>query len=377
MAAKKPDYAEISRRHAATTGAPQETAATVPRPAGIRNLRDTERQSYALVNLAHANRNPKSDKGGVLRIIGFYGTEKEAQLNGARIGKADPTCAIAIVQTCAWYVLTRDQAVDATEVSSKLERMLLAHKRSRIERKVEFEKHREELRGDRKPTSQQSADNPCEDSVTVDTPIPPMPPKLSKPPAGLPPCMDNGTPVAEFSKVLEQRNYEAAAISILNDYEAEGVSDAEVGFIIYGGFESDDAAQAYVEHVAKRAVPEHDVAVVRMYEWLYPQCIESDAVNQVERNAELNRIMAARRAREGEVEAFKTACKDLNMEAPFKDVEPDLKEDGTPLNPEAEMRPGKSRMTLTDVSATPPPSIDNQDTSFFGGGAAEFKTGCV
>lgn len=372
MAAKKPDYAEISRRHAATTGAPQETAPTVPRPAGMRNLRDTDRQSYALINLAHVNRNPKSDKGGALRIIGFYGTEKEAQQNGARIAKSDPACAIAIVETCSWYVLTRDQSVVPEEVASKLARMLAAHKRSRIERKVEFEKHRQELRGERKPTSQQVADNPCEEAITADSEIPPMPPKLSKPPTTRP-SLDNGNPVPEFSKILEQRNYEAAAISILDDYEAEGViEDAEVGFIIYGGFESDEAAQGYVEHVAKRAVPDHDVAVVRMYEWLYPQCMESDSVNQVERNAELNRIMAARRARESEVEAFKAACKDLNMEAPFKDVLPDLKEDGTPLNPDAELQPGKSRMKLTDVSP-PEPRVTEVIEDSGSGGAIESK----
>ena len=355
MALPNPDPSEVSRRYASTYSAPQETPAGTKPPVTKRELKNPE-HAFVLVNLAHQNRRPQSDKPAI-RILGFFPDTESAEEFSKDIEAHDPACALAVLSTCSWYVLTKSQDVNPTDVKSKLDALLDKHKQLRVARKIEFEQHRAELRGDRKPLYQHEALNPCEEGVQASEAVSLA--AVTNAGGGASESKEGGgARSGGFKKVkpvpatLEQRNMKSAVLSVMDDY-----TDAtnEIAFAVYDGFENDEGAQTYVEHVAKRIVQDHDIAVVAMYEWLYPELREHDAVKQVERNAELNRIMSARRARDSEVNTFKSMCAELKVDVPFKDVLPDLGEDKLPVNPDAVLEEGKSTIPIKATDTTPSP----------------------
>jgi hypothetical protein len=382
MSLPNPDPSEVSRRYASTYSAPQETPAGTKPPVSKRVLKD-DNHAVVLVNLAHQSRRPKSDKASI-RILGFFKNAEAAKEHSLALEEYDPACALAIVDTCSWYVLTKSQDVEPAAVNAKLNRLLEKHKQSRIEHKLEFEKHRAELRGDRKPLYQHEALNPCETEADMQE-VPGAgggaaeskssgaaeKSSASKSSGAAESVVEQGGEsnkivsaavegaghkVKPLPSTLEQRNMKSAVISVMNDYDVqEGDPSAELAFAIYDGFETDELAQTYVEHVAKRIVQDHDIAVVAMYEWLFPELRDNDAVTQVERNAELNRIMSARRARDSEVNTFKNMCAELKVDVPYKDILPDLGEDKLPVHPEAECAEGKSSVTIKATDTTPSP----------------------
>lgn len=371
MALPKPDMNEVVRRYASTYSAPQETAATTPAPGKARELKDPQ-HAVALINIAHQGRNPRYDRAAI-RILGFFPNAEAAAQRSAELVAHDPACAIAVVNTCSWYLATRQQemvGLGADAANAKLMRLFELHRKSRVDRKVEFEQHRNSMRGDRKPKYQQNAVNPCEQDVDVPALTSVAPPVDAAPtttPMVSPEASGGGAaeskaggdqrPVKTLPLTLEQRGLKSAVIAVMNDYEVAGGGshpDAEMAFIVFDGFENDDKATQYVEHVAKRAVQDHDIAVVAMYEWLHPELRESEGVVQVERNAELNRIMAARRSRDAEVHTFKSMCSELKVDIPYRDVYPDLGEDHQPVQPDAPMHAGTSAIPIsyTDTTTT-------------------------
>lgn len=356
MALPNPDPSEVSRRYASTYSAPQETPAGTKPPIAKRELKNADR-AFVLVNLAHQSRRPKSDKPAI-RILGFFPDVESAEEHSKLVEAHDSTCALAVLSTCSWYVLTKSQDPSPADVKTKLDALLDKHKQLRISRKIEFEQHRAELRGDRKPLYQHEALNPCEEDVDVATTAPPKMSVTALPVSGGAAESKEGggskVKVKPVPATLEQRNLKSAVLSVMEDYE----DSSEIAFAVYDGFENDEAAQTYVEHVAKRIVQDHDIAVVAMYEWLYPELREHDAVKQVERNAELNRIMSARRARDSEVNTFKSMCAELKVDVPYKDVLPDLGEDKLPVNPDALFEEGKSTIPIKATDTTP--SIEEQ-----------------
>ena len=356
MARPNPDPSEVSRRYASTYSAPQETPAGTKPPIAKRELKNADR-AFVLVNLAHQSRRPKSDKPAI-RILGFFPDVESAEEHSKLVEAHDSTCALAVLSTCSWYVLTKSQDPSPADVKTKLDALLDKHKQLRISRKSEFEQHRAELRGDRKPLYQHEALNPCEEDVDVATTAPPKMSVTALPVSGGAAESKEGggskVKVKPVPATLEQRNLKSAVLSVMEDYE----DSSEIAFAVYDGFENDEAAQTYVEHVAKRIVQDHDIAVVAMYEWLYPELREHDAVKQVERNAELNRIMSARRARDSEVNTFKSMCAELKVDVPYKDVLPDLGENKLPVNPDALFEEGKSTIPIKATDTTP--SIEEQ-----------------
>jgi hypothetical protein len=376
MALPKPDMNEVVRRYASTYSAPQETAPTTPAPGKARELKDPQ-HAVALINIAHQGRNPRHERAAI-RILGFFPNAEAAAQRSAELVAHDPTCALAVVDTCSWYLATRQQELGkagADAAGAKLMRLFELHRKSRVDRKVEFEQHRNSMRGDRKPKYQQNAVNPCEQDVDVPSDrgteaagVPPPAPTTAVSAEGEEPAQacDGGAgaaetkageqrPVKTLPMTLEQRGLKSAVIAVMNDYEVAGGGshpDSEMAFIVFDGFESDDKATQYVEHTAKRAIQDHDIAVVAMYEWLHPELRESEGVVQVERNAELNRIMAARRSRDAEVHTFKSMCSELKVDIPYRDVYPDLGEDHQPVHPDAAMQAGTSTIPISYTDTT-------------------------
>ncbi len=138
----------------------------------------------------------------------------------------------------------------------------------------------------------------------------------------------DGMPAA-VSRMLEVRNQRYAVVSVVNDYEtgtdANPVGE-EPGVIVWAAFDTEAEALRYNKCVASKKVRDHDLAIVSMYEWLYPHMMSSDRVEQLYRNEELNRIMRHARTASKQVREFEDMCEREEIDVPTLTIEPDLKE---------------------------------------------------
>jgi hypothetical protein len=149
-----------------------------------------------------------------------------------------------------------------------------------------------------------------------------------------------GVSVAPLARDAEVRNQKYAVVSVLLDYEVlmhredaaaglgageSGALDAvEPGVCVWAAFDTEAEALLYVKKVAARELPDHDLSVVMMYEWLYPHLMTSDKVPQLYRNVELNNIMKHARTSRGRVCDFEKECVTKGVKLPLLEIEPDL-----------------------------------------------------
>jgi len=134
---------------------------------------------------------------------------------------------------------------------------------------------------------------------------------------------------AAVSRMVEVRNQRYAVVSVVTDYETAAPTNplgAEPGVIVWAAFDTEAEALRYNKCVASKKVRDHDLAVVSMYEWLYPHMMSSDRVDQLYRNEELNNIMRHARNTSTHVREFEDMCGREEIEVPTLSVEPDLVE---------------------------------------------------
>jgi hypothetical protein len=343
------DYGEIKRRFASTKAPPQATAPITP---GCSRAFKDDKQAHVLVNIAKPGGAPHSDNVAI-RILGFFETKEDAFARGAQLEAEDPSCCIACLNAAEWYIMSH-KTRSLLMIRNKLERLLAMHTQDRVDRHREFEAHRAAMRAGRKPSFVSEVLGLPDDRVDAV-----IPDKIeeegheeeTRQQQQQQARTENSAVVVKEVPPSLQQSVRHAVIMVLEDRQDNG---AEPGVCILGGFDTDMDARAYVEHVASKQVKDHDVAVVDMYKWLYLHLHTSDAIEQVERDAELDRIMRKRRARDNEVNSFKNMCTELNIAVPYKDVGPDVREDGTLAGPElteeSMLAATKSAMTVTGVA---------------------------
>lgn len=129
------------------------------------------------------------------------------------------------------------------------------------------------------------------------------------------------------SRMLEVRNQRYAVISVVKDYDTVKGNDPvgeEPGVIVWAAFDTEEEAIKYNKVVASKQLRDHDLAIVSMYEWLFPHMMNSDRVEQLYRNEELNNIMKQARISSTRVREFEEMCEREGIECPATEVEPDL-----------------------------------------------------
>jgi hypothetical protein len=127
--------------------------------------------------------------------------------------------------------------------------------------------------------------------------------------------------------MIEVRNQRYAVVSVVNDYEtctAENPLGSEPGVIVWAAFETEAEALKYNKCVASKKLRDHDLAIVSMYEWLFPHMMQSDSVEQLYRNEELNNIMKHARTSSKKVRDFEEKCKLEEIDVPTLSIDPDL-----------------------------------------------------
>ena len=371
------EFGELKRRYASTRAASRPTP---PKTAGCsRGLADPT-QAYVLLNMASPGGRPRAPRVAV-RILGFFETHDSALAAAKELEAADPACAIACVKTLEWYLMAHKTKAPEV-IKNKMDRLLALHAAARVASRREFQAHRDALRGERKPTFSNESPNLAGDEKDVV-----IPDKLLEdaeaaaaadaavPAAAAPPVAVRDVPLS-----LQQSNRHAV-VCVVDDADDGG---AEPGLAILAGFATDLDARAYVEHVATKAISDFDVCVVDMFKWVALEDHASDVIDQVERDSELNLLMAKNRARQTEVHNFKSMCEKLDMAVPVREIEPDVREDGS-LTSDARLLTNEDvpvttsmRMTAVEIAAAAAAESKSGTTGAAeskSGGAAESKSG--
>ena len=319
------------------------------------------------------------------RLLGLFGSVDEACAHGRRIAASDPSspCAIRLSATHAWYSIPREPFDDITPHQLKVNRNLELHRKVIGASADEFRRHKSELTAGRKPTSinklraalgSNAGEAPVDGdggveetkSSTTDPSFSTFDPTTTEEEEPTTPGGDDGDDddgeslllqsllqkvtaaataagddaaaeggvvdgriaVAPLTRDAEVRNQRYAVVSVLLDYESlrDGVAAVEPGLCVWAAFDTEAEALLYAKKVAAKELPDHDVAVVTMYDWVYPHLMTSDKIPYVYRNAELNAIMKHARSSKKQVDDFGKECTARGVAVPVRDIEPDLTE---------------------------------------------------
>ena len=348
----------------------------------------TDDQMIFLYNIANTNNHPHSLRPA-LRILGLFPDVEEAMAHGRSIASLDAHSSFRVGATHAWYVIAKDAYTDNEPYRLKVNRNLELHQSMLNEHTTEFAKRKKHLTKGRVPSYHpvkayeqneerrqlmqdwvDAADQGGIDAVRAKdaeyaqvvaerqqrNPAEPEAVALSgteeskggeeevddyvepelKPPIS-PEQLDENwreqveavwggkqyVPVARLGRAAEVRNQRYAVISVVEDHESGG---EEPGFIVWGAFDSEEDALKYNKCVAAKQLKDHDLAIVNMYEWVYPHLMNSDRVEQLYRNQELHNIMKNARLSKQHVDNFGRECADKGLSMPVTEIVPDLLE---------------------------------------------------
>lgn len=137
----------------------------------------------------------------------------------------------------------------------------------------------------------------------------------------------SGVTPPQVPRVYDVRNQRYAVMSVVADYETKTDQNPvgqEPGVIVWAAFDSEEEAIKYNKVVASKELRDHDLAVVTMYEWLYPNVMSADSVIQLYRNEELDNIMKHARTSSAHVRSFEQECEDAGKPCDARNIEPDL-----------------------------------------------------
>lgn len=379
------DMAAESRRRqeAAATGG----ASTLDDGTTCNRPFQTDDQLFVLYNIANVNNHPHALRPAV-RILGLFGCVEDAVAHGEEVARTDSRSSIRIGSTHAWYVISKDAYTDNEPYRLKVNRNLELHQQMLNNHSSEFVKRKKHLTKGRIPSyhplkAQQQTEErykllqdwsaavdeggvealkmkdaeyaakiqsehtrrALEDTTgeggaeeskggeAVEAPDDYVEPELT--PFVSPEKLDETwrqevetlwggkeyVPVTKLGRAAEVRNQRYAVMSVLEDYDGEG---AEPGFIVWGAFDSEEDALKYNKCVAAKQLKDHDLAIVAMYEWVYPHLMNSDQVEQLYRNQELHNIMKNRRLSTKRVEDFERECQEKGLALPVTEVVADL-----------------------------------------------------
>lgn len=368
------------RQEAAATGG----ASTLDDGTSCNRPFQSDDQLFVLYNIANTNNHPHALRPA-LRILGLFPTVEDAVAHGQEVARMDSRSSIRIGSTHAWYVISKDAYTDNEPYRLKVNRNLELHQKTLNEHTTEFVKRKKHLTKGRIPSyhplkahqqteerykllqdwaaaadeggvdalkqkdaeyAAQIADEQTQRALTADVAMEPggaeeekaevddyVEPELK--PFVSPETLDEAwrqevealwggkeyVPVTKLGRGAEVRNQRYAVISVLEDYEGEG---AEPGFIVWGAFDSEEDALKYNKCVAAKQLKDHDLAIVAMYEWVYPHLMSSDQVEQLYRNQELHNIMKNRRLSTKRVADFERECREKGLALPVTEVVADL-----------------------------------------------------
>ncbi|MCH9715867.1 MAG: hypothetical protein K0U52_02120 [Gammaproteobacteria bacterium] len=347
-------------------------------------------QKFVLVNVASTNQRPKSLKPA-FRVMGFFGSQSDLEQHAAMVHQLDPSCTMRMWTSQEFYNISQDHDADPEQQMHKVNENLRLHQEQLNACTEEFVKHKEELTQGRTPVNMQADSvedaearivknkEVCSDVLALENgdvegreggsdhvlaledgvaegdggvdvgeeetkDNPPTSTTLTTTnteewASQVKQAWPDSTPVPKAPRLAEIRNQNWISFMTVQDYQ----DGTEPGICILAGFDTEEDAHRYNKYVAAAKIDEHELHTHAMYEWVYPHLVASkefDAVEQMYRNEEQDRIMRTLRKQQRDVANFEEHFNQRGLDVPTIEVEPDLLQPQVPTRqlPEGSMQ---------------------------------------
>lgn len=270
-----------------------------------------------LYNVAHQKRSPisldESDPG--LRIIGMFRTRDEALQIAGKMSKKSADIDYWVCFAGQWIMLHVDRITDPQQVQENIDARLVRAARRKEKNFAQLKIAKDEKlqsrtsyfkkeRTDRMKLQKKLTDAEGE-ATNTDTGTSPWSQKqtLVKVPA--------------ISQTCTQVGQNFAVISVLkDDLKATRLEEKlpEPLVRIYSVFSSKKQAKEYISNTLSPHIGDFDLDIVDMYEWLYPQSVDPDSIEEEFRDKDLTDIINHAKQEKKSTRQFRERCKELGKE---------------------------------------------------------------
>jgi len=332
------DIIEYAVSHSSHEKGVADASASVEKRHQFSTFEDTS-QKWVVVNFAHRNQRPKKDRPA-LRFLGAFETSVEAD---KYIEQATPLltgCNMWKLPLQGWMIVCKTMArqQDAMYTSSKIEMLKQLYMADKSKRNAEFSKNKEEKKQGEINESLEKQSKLAKEKHKK---------KVSSRLRALRACGKNGRKVNgmrnsedlnEVSSLgtnnvpasLIQRKQEYVVVSWMRDISRthlNGSDDPEPCCIVWRLFATYDMARDWMMGIGSQYIRDFDLEVVDNYEWLFPEDVDRDKIQEQYRHAEQNKVMLQRKAEAEKVIDFEHWCEEKHIDVPVTDVYPDLETD--------------------------------------------------
>lgn len=286
-------------------------------------------QNFVVVNFAHRGQRPKKDRPA-FRLLGAFETAAEAneyiktaapQLTGCNMWRVD-------IQKWMLVCKTMERQQDVLYTNSKIELLKSMYLQDQARRDAEFAKNREnremgttdlslaaqkkaaEKRKTKKVSSRLKAlrsRGKTQNQVQADRDL-----NL---------CSSPGT--NDVPSHLVRRKQDYAVVSFMKDVSRPvllGADDPEPCCIVWRFFATYEMAQKWMKGIGARYIRGFDTEIVDNYEWLFPEDVDREKIQETWRNPEQNKIMMQQKTEPGRVAEFEQWCKSKGLDMPVTEI---------------------------------------------------------
>lgn len=253
----------------------------------------TAAQVYCLLNLCHKAQRPRHEQPG-FRLLGSFPSHGHAAAFAAEAyPNPTETCVLIPMHQLVPICTSADSQLDFEYTKRVLDEIIREQERMVREQKQEFERTVDEQRlgtaGNSIHVLRERARRKREDSSNVQV----RQEEFRKQAAELP----SSFPVMTASKSVAGQRF--AVIVILADIRGASLSGAqelEPLVAVLHCSETEEEAELYAKHTAKKVYKDCVVDVVSMYQWGFPETVKDDEIlSEAFGNSELDSIMKTRR----------------------------------------------------------------------------------
>jgi len=292
---------------------------------------DDPAQRYVVVNFAHRDQRPKKDRPG-FRLLGAFQTPEEADAYIARAAPLLVGCNMWRMEIQKWMMICKTMArqQDGMYTSGKIELLKQLYSQDKAKRDADFAKNRENRQMGQTDLSmeKQKAAAHKRKNRKVSSRIKALRAiAKEKRKGGM--RADSDLNEKTFSGTndvpsnLLQRKQDYVVASFMKDVSKNtllGLDDPEPCCIIWRFFATYDMAVEWMKGIGARYIRDYDTEVVDNYEWLFPEDVDREKIQEMWRNPEQNKIMLQAKSEPGRVAEFEQWCKSKGVEMPVTEV---------------------------------------------------------
>lgn len=319
---------ELMRRHDLARGNQNQSSSSAkPIRHPYTQFEDPNQQVY-LINVAHTNQRPKKDKPA-FRFLGFKQSLDDLRWHANNIVAPKMTdCNIFVGEAAKWMLLCRskERQLDTQYCHDKiaaLKEIWLADEKSRNE---DFSQNKKkQTKGaqglslyKKRQNRRLSKKNKRNARLVL---------KKRKHRQDLKELEENRLqPVRDCDPSIPLRKQEYVVASILPDFSTPVMNnkeDPEPAVCFWRAFPDYESAHDWIVSIGSAKVRKFHLDIYDMYEWIFPEDMDMEHVNEVYRHEEQNILMSQKKKQKQDLVDFESWCEEKDMKVPETIVEGD------------------------------------------------------